>query len=75
MVLTQGVHRDNIVLQLKRYKRQRQLALEDDDDDATLDEHNGQGCSYELEQSFWLRTALSIADAIVTGYCGLPRLY
>ena len=31
VVITQGVHRDNLVLQLKRYKRQRQLALEADD--------------------------------------------
>ena len=32
-----------------------------EDDDAALDEHDGQSCSYEPEQSSWLRTALSIA--------------
>ena len=60
VVITQGVHRDNLVLQLKRYKRQRQLALEADD--TTVDECDEAGCSYEPEQSSWLRTALSIAD-------------
>ena len=59
VVITQGVHRDNLILQLKRYKRQRPLTLEDDD--AALDEHDGQSCSYEPEQSSWLRTVLSIA--------------
>lgn len=60
VVITQSVHWDNLVLQLKRYKQQRQLALEAEDD--TADECDGAGCSYEPEQSSWLRTALSIAN-------------
>jgi len=60
VVITQGVHRDNLVLQLKRYKRQRQLVL--GEDDTAVDECNGQSCSDEPEQSSWLSTALSVAD-------------
>ena len=39
---------------------QRQLALEADD--VTVDECDETGCSYDPEQSSWLRTALSIAN-------------
>ena len=51
VVITQGVHRDNLVLQLKRCRKQRQLVLEADD--ATVDECDGAaaGCSYDPEQS------------------------
>jgi len=60
VVITQGVHWDNLVLQLKRYRRQRQSSAEIGN--ATVTEHNSDGSnsSYDTAQSSWLRTALSI---------------
>ena len=37
VVITQGVHRDNLVLQLKKYRRQRQSVAETCTDDADCD--------------------------------------
>ena len=45
------------MLQLKRYRKQRQSVAETDD--ATEDESDN---SNDTPQSSWLRTALSIAD-------------
>jgi len=55
VVITQGVHRDNLVLQLKRYRRQRQLVAETGN--ATVTEHDSDGSdsSYDIAQSPWLR--------------------
>jgi len=61
VVLTVGVHRNNLVLQLRRYKRQKPLVLDNDAEIDTMDDVEGDNNDpLSTESSSWSRTAEDI---------------
>ena len=65
VVITEGVHRKNLVLKLKRYKRQKQFVNDMDAETDTVDDvetDNGDALSTEI--SSWTRTAQEITDIV-----------
>lgn len=71
VVITEGVHRKNLVLKLKRYKRQKQFVNNMDDETDTVDDvETDNGDALSTETSSWTRTAQEITDIVdseVTG--------
>ena len=65
VVLTEGVHRKNLMLHLRRYKRQKPLALDDDAEiDSVDDAERDNSDSLSIESSSWSRTAQDIVEVL-----------
>ena len=65
VVLTEGVHWKNLVLHLRRYKRQKPLVLDDDAEiDSVDDAERDNSDSLSIESSSWSRTAQDIVEVL-----------
>ena len=65
VVITEGMHRKNLVLKLKRYKRQKQFVNDMDAEIDTVDDvETDNGDALSTETSSWTRTAQEITDIV-----------
>ena len=68
VVITEGVHQKNLVLKLKRYRRQKQFVndmdAETDAVDGVDDVETDNGDALSTETSSWTRTAQEITDIV-----------
>jgi len=65
VVLTEGVHRNNLVLHLRRYKRQKPLVLDDDGEIDAMDDIEGVSSDpLSTESSSWSSTAQGIMGVL-----------